>query len=412
MQDYLNITRLGAVLLTLCLIFNLNAQNTFNQEIDLDYGIAETGHSILAVEDGFVIAGNMRVGTSVAVLVIKTDLKGHVVWSYNFTDAPFDYYSFFEGMVIEEEGGYVVAGTYEEEDIPIYGYDGFLLKLNYDGELEWFSTYTDPGPIYFRHLIKKGSDYYIMGKENTNKEYEDLITDQGNPFVIKLDSNRNVVWRKDYPVPNTDVDYLYHFYEDWDGGFVMDGGVRVTLHDYEYLSRFMKIDSSGTELWDTILYEGDGFCEYGLMIPTKDRWYLYRDCIDSSYFETCWPFRFPELTKLDENKNVEWRLQLVGHYGFHYSVSKLIELPDGDFVGFGMDTQEPDLYKFVTSRTNWIFKVSKDGKLLWDKHYMFSEIGYPHLIYDMDYVDSDGGFIFTGYVNAINTEGAGNVWLL
>ena len=30
----------------------------------------------------------------------------------------------------------------------------------------------------------------------------------------------------------------------------------------------------------------------------------------------------------------------------------------------------------------------------------------------MDYVPSDGGFIFTGYVNAINSEGEGNVWLL
>lgn len=401
-------------ILSLTMALSLWGQNTFNKKINLITGTTEWGYDVMTLEDGFIIAGSMGVPDSIAFFVVKTNFLGDTLWTYKLQDPPFDYFASFHGNnIIEESDGYVICGTFEAENIPIIGYNGFLLKLNKEGEQEWFTSYdSDSGyPPYF-YSVRKTPDngFIILGKEELQAGSNNLR----DPFLMKMDSNRNVIWKKFHHASNTRSDALHHFYPDYDGGYVFDGMVLPPNTIGDRYSRFLKTDSLGTAIWDTILYEGNAdYCNYGLIIPTQDKGYLYRDCIDTTLIDTLPPYHLQHIVKIDSNRNVVWDL-LMGVYHTQYDVWEIIELPDGDFVGWGLNLIPPGDYGYNLSTAGamrWIFKISKEGEFLWERNYIVHNDHYSAAIRDMDYVANDGGFIFSGSIDGSVEPEGGNLWL-
>jgi len=110
-----------------------------------------------------------------------------------------------------------------------------------------------------------------------------------------------------------------------------------------------------------------------------------------------------QITKLDANFDLEWRLEL-GHYGSaNYGLNNLITLNDSEFVAVG-NTYTKDSNGIPNGRVGWLVKFNITGKVLWERKYtkvpLFDgEINAPtHILYDVD-MTTDSGFVMMGQSN-------------
>jgi hypothetical protein len=152
------------------------------------------GYSVIAVSDGYLIAGStfrdgdlngsLNGGLNTDVYLIKTDLNGNLVWDKSYGGEGGD----FGRSVVAVSDGYVIAG-----DTYSYGSgssDIYLIKTDLNGNIVWNNTFGGPGPDDGMSLAATDDGYAITGRISSDGN--------NNAYLVKADRDGNLVWQKTY----------------------------------------------------------------------------------------------------------------------------------------------------------------------------------------------------------------------
>jgi len=161
-------------------------------------------------------------------------------------------------------GEYLVCG-YEFDDVNL-DYDVFVARFNSSGDQVWKQVYTSIGTgddMAFYITSASDGGYLICGTT------EDVINNQFDAFVLKIQANGTEVWQETYGV-TTDDDAALYITELTGGDIVFCGASYDGVTQDAWLC---KISSTGTFIWEDF-YGLNGEDEATTVIQTNDGGFL------------------------------------------------------------------------------------------------------------------------------------------
>ena len=197
------------------------------------------GRSVHQTNDGgYIIAGYTEVdyydpNRHTDVFIVKTDSIGTAQWTktYGYTKNDYAY------EIHPTNNGYILAGSLF--DSTRGGNDRYLLKLDMLGDTLWTRTYGGSFDSELKSVWPTSDGSYIVaGSSNINSG-----GGPSNVVVLKIDSNGNQLWSKEFG--GTDADAANAIQQTNDGGYVFTGfkNANTISNGVMYL---VKMDSTGT----------------------------------------------------------------------------------------------------------------------------------------------------------------------
>jgi len=141
-------------------IIKLNSQG--NIDWDRTYGGAsyDEASSLIQTDDGgYAVAGKTySKGAGAADFwLIKLDIKGNVEWDETFGGISYDEAS---SLIQTDDGGYAIAGGTSSKGEG--GYDFWVIKLDSDGEMVWEKTFGGNNYDFASSLIQISDGSYVV----------------------------------------------------------------------------------------------------------------------------------------------------------------------------------------------------------------------------------------------------------
>ncbi|NRA12734.1 MAG: T9SS type A sorting domain-containing protein [Crocinitomicaceae bacterium] len=271
---------------------------------------------------GYVLAGTERtsIDSSEQFSIVNIDGKGNLIWKRTYGEMHHDIAEHIEHT---SDGGYIMAGN--KWDGGFARLDGYLMKLNPEGEIEWTKYYG--GPIreeFFSVKQTMDGGYVACGYTNS-----DTIFSFGQMFIVKTDILGNEQWRT--YVGGPDKDYAFDIIETFNGSFVVTG-LYAGFHRYstfEFTTTHSdmlvaKLDANGNELWANTYGGTENELSYQVKEADDNGYYV----IGSTQSAGNGSFDM-NLIKLDID-GVELWSKTYGNSGFEYG--KSIDLSDDGFL--------------------------------------------------------------------------------
>lgn len=160
----------------------------------------DIGKSIIQLQDsGFVIAGytNSIGNGGYDVFVVRTDKNGNLIWQKAYGGLDWDF-------------GYAVKATPAGDSLVVcgstysFGYgksDGYVLKLDLNGNLKWQNTYGGAEDDEFKSFVLTYNNLYAFA--GTTKSKGDI---KGDCWIVKTDISGDTV--KTYKYGNNYIQFL------------------------------------------------------------------------------------------------------------------------------------------------------------------------------------------------------------
>lgn len=181
---------------------------------------SDMGLHVAARPDGGCFVSGHRGMDDWDVWVINLDSDGTELWARTYGGSTID---IGQSIVATADGGALLAGWTGSSDgdvsTPLHGvYDGWLVKLDANGDIEWDRTYGGSGVNQFVDILAlPGGDYLILGTSTSANG--DVPENNGNwdVWVMRVDASGTILWSHSY------------------GGSDPDGPSTVILYQGNYL---------------------------------------------------------------------------------------------------------------------------------------------------------------------------------
>jgi uncharacterized membrane protein/predicted secreted protein len=363
----------------------------------------DEAYSIQRTKDGgFIVAGYMTIsGTNTDAWVLKLDPDGNIQWQKVF-GGPFADEAYevkethYEGQV-----SYIVAG-YSVTSVPTNQSNGFIVKLDSNGNFVWSLTYGGTAEDQFRSLTisqESGTEYIIV------TGYTRSFGSGGeDAWILKVNSlDGSTVWQKTFGTSNDDrfqrvitssyngsISYVFAGrtatpstnYDFWVMITDKDGNIQMSKKYYYHL--FPSGVPGREQAWD-IKETPDGafvvgnFAERYIGSGGRDMWIL-------------------KIRK--DNGGIIWQKAFGGPGSLDDEARSLLVEENGDIIIAGT------AHSLVSSSSNydiWILRLDKDGNLKWQK--VFGLPGSNADLASSICLSDDGNFVVAGYTT---TSGGGN----
>ena len=335
------------------------------------YQPAKIGHvAIRETSDGGFVASGQGFGG----WVMKANLAGDPEWSRYYL--PMGYSDADAGSSIRptRDGGYIVAGAAEPIGRSLV--QGWLLKLDPSGSVQWSKTFAGPvGEEAFFQADQTIDGGYVAVGNTASFGYPPGHFSNG--WVLKLDQNGNVVWQKAFGGEDiSSVD------ETSDGGFVVAGTVGVEGRAEAWV---FKLDVSGSIVWARA-FEAAVRTEAYSVQQTHDGGYVVAGEAVALTTYGSLESSSALLLRLDSKGNLLWEKSFGGS-GFSRP-SSIVETFDRGFVITGSSRPASS---GTGIRGPWLLKLDAKGNLVWQKVYGGAN---DHLLQAQE--TRDKGFIAAG----------------
>src|SRR3989442_10313638 len=256
------------------------------------------------------------------------------------------------------DGGYIVAGSTNETTWAIQGSppsvgsdsDGWLLKLDSSGRVQWQRSYRTPG-IDALYKVKQTSDggYIAVGLTRL-PNWGDV-----NAWVLRVDSEGNVLWDNSYGGSQTDQ--ANDVVQTNDGGFLVVG---FTYSFGGFPAWALRLNSGGGIVWQKGYNSTSSEGSANSVVATPDGGFViagyYRSPITSATFPEVW------LAKIDSNGGLVWQKTYSGGKSdLGYSV---YQTSDGGLVVAGYTSSYGDAFSAI-----WVLRLDPQGGIIWQKAY-------------------------------------------
>ncbi|WP_423746225.1 hypothetical protein V5735_18430 (plasmid) [Haladaptatus sp. SPP-AMP-3] len=304
-----------------------------------------------------ILVFTLVVASAVGAMAIGTaeqqgDSKPNERWNRTYGGSGDD---IFADIARTDDGGYVLAGETESDSS---GIDGWVMKIDGNGDTEWERTFSGPGTDRLYSVVTTDDGIVAAGR-----------TDRGGTpmgWVLELDSDGETRRER---TPGTGA---FYGVEQDGNGYVLagwtrgDGGVGGWL---------VKHDTSGAKAWERTYATPDGSTgRFKAVVPTNDG-YLLAGEVESGG-QDAW------ILRVGDNGERQWQRTLGG--ADREAVWAATGDEDGIVVAGESESGE--------SRDGWVFRYDASGERQWEKRFGGGEV---------DWLDSamrtdDGGYLFTG----------------
>jgi hypothetical protein len=224
-----------------------------------------------------------RGGASVDYWVIKINADGVKQWEQSYGGDQIN--SLFDA-VPTADGGYLLAGQSNSmingtKTAPNRGeMDYWLVKIDGNGNQLWDSTYGGSNIDQLRSIAATPDGGFLLAGRsrslaNGTKTVSANVAGVFDYYVVKINANGQQQWDNRYG--GTDVDDLSHIIPVTDGGYLLVGhsssfeatGQKTAPNRGNFDIWVVKIDGSGTQLWDST-YGGSGAEINTSVMPSSD----------------------------------------------------------------------------------------------------------------------------------------------
>jgi hypothetical protein len=171
-----------------------------------DHGFAAVGYTY----DGYMGLPDMY--------LVRTDPKGDTLWTKTYGGST----SYEWAYDIEQtgDGGYVVAGAYHIGD---HGGESCLLRLDENGDLEWWKYIGGPGTwdCNAAHSVAIAPDggYVLAGIAGECEFWDSDI------HIMRVDSSGDTLWTRLFDTPMGPQDRAWSVCLSKDGGYIVVGEI-------------------------------------------------------------------------------------------------------------------------------------------------------------------------------------------
>ena len=260
--------------------------------------------------------------------------------------------------------------------------DFWLVKLNSNtGNLMWQKTI---GGNSYDHLTSgfETSDYgYILGGYSSSSISGDKTENSRGAddfWILKLDSNRNIVWQKTFG--GSGVDRLTSIISTNDGGYLISGDSDSGISGDKNSANFglvdiwiIKINSTGNIEWQKN-FGGDKYDSESKLLKTSNNTYILSASsssnISGNKTQNSKGLGDYWILNLDLNGNIIWQKTIGGSNGDHSK--SLVETSDGNLLIAGDSFSGISGDKTQNTYGNndiWLLKLnSVNGTILWQKN--------------------------------------------
>lgn len=305
------------------------------------------------------------------LLVFQSLFAQNIIWERTYGDTYQDEVFDMDKNLVT--GHYILAG-YTTYAGCTYWDDAYVIELNGSTfDVNWAKCYggghtnSTGGTVeHFENVIPFGDGYIFVGDASSvNGDIAGLLNGDTDAWIVRVDGQGEIIWQK--PFGGSWDEEGYDIVETPDGGLIFTGRVSsedgdlagLTLNNvvHEHDVLIAKLDSSGNTVWVK---------NYG-------------------------------------SSGTDMAIDIIRAHEGGYIVSAKSNTPDGD-VDFNYSYGDYDF---------WIFKISENGDMLWQKSYGGEGVDLPEDIY----ATSDNGYLIVGSTTSISgmlTQNYGHrdVWVL
>jgi len=291
-----------------------------------------------------------------------------------------------KSIIQTSNGGLAVAGW--TTSFGAGGYDFWVLKLDNNGTIIWQKAYGGAGADR-AYSISQTDDGQLAVAGETNS----FGAGDYDIWVLKLDSNGNIIWQKAYGGSNNDR--ATSITQTRNGGLAVAGETQsfgAGKNDFWVL----KLDNSnGNVIWQKA-YGGNGWDEAKSIVQTNYG-ALAITGLTNSFGAGNWDIW---VLKLDSNGNVIWQ-KAYGGSNLDRVRSATRTNDDGLVVAGDTNSFGAENYDF------WVLKLDYNGNIMWQKAYGGSKSEYATSITQT----SDGEYAVVGNTASFGAENY-NIWVL
>ncbi len=171
----------------------------------------EKANSVVRVKDGYVFAGVTDTWGhgDEDMYVVKIDESGKRVWHNAFG---YDDKEVANQIIATRDGGYIAVGTTDSDRRN--SDDIYVVKMDAKGNRQWQRHYGGENDEEGFGIVETKDGYVIVGYTESTKNLDMQV------YLLKIDRNGNIYWKKTYGGPDDDAGYAIAKTDD---GFVIAG---------------------------------------------------------------------------------------------------------------------------------------------------------------------------------------------
>ncbi|MEM2968097.1 MAG: hypothetical protein QXJ40_05910 [Candidatus Bathyarchaeia archaeon] len=318
---------------------------------------------------GFVVAGSsasLEIGKT-AGWVLQLDYDGNMLWNRTFIEKAESEFRY----VLSLDDGFLLVGNIF---LPSGSVDGYAAEIDSLGNLKWNVT-LDNGKTDKLFSASKAQDGFVL------VGLSDSFSDNSDVWVVKINGSGAIVWNKTYGWTMEDAGRAVISTED--NSFVVAGYTNsIGNGDYDFL--LLKIDDSGNLLW-TKTYGGAQSDKAYALAKTANECLIVGDTRSKGEGESdAW------IIKADLNGDLIWETT-VGGKGFDMPTCVACSKDGGYLIGGFTFSFGKGMRDF------WLFKIDEGGRLLWSSTVGRSAYEEAYGVLDV----AENEYAMAGWTNSI-----------
>jgi hypothetical protein len=320
--------------------------------------------------------------------IIKADSAGGKLWDARYGSDGGDFLFDIERTT---DGGFILGGysgggiSGDKTESNRGSADYWMVKIDSTGTKQWDKRFGGSDLDYLIAILQTSDGGYLLGGQSRSPAgYDKSEGPKGvydDYWIVKTDVAGIKEW--DITLGGSDLEEFKDIVATPDGGYLLCGDSRSPVSgdvtDTTGAGSFwiVKIDGSGTKLWDRKYGGPSGsgakFREIqpaalGGYIMAGTAGHLGGYDISTPGFDTgygdCW------LLKIDENGNKEWDKRFGGDYS-DYGIS-VVQTADSGYLFAGESASNISGNKTQNSRGDsdyWVIRINAQQEILWDTRF-------------------------------------------
>lgn len=294
-------------------------------------------------------------GEGSEIILMKLTLNGTPLWSKNIgvSGPAFQNGDFLLDAKQTKDGGFIFAGLTQGDHNS--SYDGWLAKLDQDGNVQWTSTYDSRASKLNNVIQLEDGSFIATGVQYTNFTL-DVFQNvsrvyNSEMFMIHTDKDGKKIWAR--AVFSRDLNEPFSVTQLRDGNIAIAGFTRNNGYSDIPLYFIAKIDiTTGAFLWTNGYAYPENFSFQPSIKEMPDGRLCIHDGNNIMYF--------------DANGNA------IKNFLFTIDDPNWQEYTFVKYIGTTSDGQ--DCYSYFKSRTCGLFKIRNDSAVTWAHTYRVSKL--------------------------------------
>lgn len=196
----------------------INESGTLLNEMNYDGGDDEMFTFLTPVQDGGFILGGVTTSAPSGIddgWLLKIDANGNVIWEDTYGGAQEDYFS---GIITTDDGGFILSG--KTASVEAGDTDGWVMKIDENGDELWNHTFGTTQTEWFNTIIPAGDGGAVLAGNSESLSQDSLIV-----YLVRIDANGNHLWSSVFDeLPNYYISWPQTIAGTLETGFVIAGG--------------------------------------------------------------------------------------------------------------------------------------------------------------------------------------------